>query len=683
VLATSREPLDVPGERSWRVPSLRLPDPERAHTLEELEAFPAIQLFRDRAVAVNPGLALSEDNAQSIARICFRLDGLPLAIELAAARTRVLAPAQIEARLADALTLLATAPRGALTRQQTLEATLRWSHDLLEEQERILFRRLGVFAGSFGLEAVESVCSGTGLEPAEVVDVLGRLIDKSLVLAVERPGGYRYRLLETIRQYARQQLRGSLEERELEERHRSWCLAFVLATDPQLPGGPAELPVETIEFEHDNLRAALGSALERDPQAALELAMHVAPFWMARSHFTEGSRWVQAALERAPEPTAARAGALEAASGFDVRRGRWGYDAPVQEAVRIRRRLGDPAALGHALEQLATLRWTSGQIRAAEQLLDEAAVLAQEHSLPSLAAGVRNCRGLVSYGRADYGAAQSSFDEVRRLLAEAPRNGGVAFWPVAPGMLTIDELGNGRPRLFFEDTLVLFRRVEADRGSAYAALNLAAAARSAGAIDTAREAIDDALNRFRRLHDRVGTATALCALGNLKRTAGEFDLARQYLEESLALRQELGDGRGIRTALSGLGVAAGRAGAMAEARELILRAQHMAERTDDGTVAAYMPLHLGNLELDHGSPELAAQLLADAAPKVEAVMVARGSAWTWVTLAEASIRIAERDQAARAAATARKQLEALGERGGLARVASLDALIADGRLIPS
>jgi len=274
VLATSREPLRVGGEVTWRTPSLALPDLQALPPLARLAELESIRLFVERACDAAPWFVLDATTAPAVAEICVRLDGMPLALELAAARTSALAPAQIASRLDDALRVLGRGSRTAVTRQQTLHATLAWSHDLLDEQERVLFRRLAVFAGSMSLEAVEHVCGGDGLD---VVDLLSRLVDKSLVQADQADGTVRYRLLETIRQFADQRLRDAGERAARVRAHRDWYLAVAAAHDPERAVGVVNDTPQALDAEHDNLRAALASGLADDPAEALRLAVSLWP----------------------------------------------------------------------------------------------------------------------------------------------------------------------------------------------------------------------------------------------------------------------------------------------------------------------------------------------------------------------------------------------------------------------
>jgi predicted ATPase len=227
VLATSREPLGLEGEVTWRVPSLGLP-PAQLDEPAGVEQYDAVRLFVDRAIQARPNFRVDNDNAPAVAQICHRLDGIPLAIELAAARTRSLPPERIASELDDRFRLLAGGSRVALPRQQTLFASVDWSHELLDPVERTVLRRLAVFAGGFGLDAAEAVVAAELVAAYDVLGVLARLVDKSLVQAEESSGGTaRYRLLETIRQYALDRLREAGETASARDRHLAWAVAFV------------------------------------------------------------------------------------------------------------------------------------------------------------------------------------------------------------------------------------------------------------------------------------------------------------------------------------------------------------------------------------------------------------------------------------------------------------------------
>ena len=345
----------------------------------ELAAYESIRLFCERASDVASSFALGEDNAGAVAEICSRLDGMPLALELAAARVGALSPAQIAERLGDSLAVLTAGSRSALDRQQTLRATLSWSHALLTGAERALFRRLAVFAGSFRWRATEEVAAGAGVEERQVADLLGRLVDKSLVVAEEDADGYRYRLLEPMRQYARERLAEAGEAMTVEARHLAFSLELARAADPEGAEAGPLVALDRLEADHDNLRAALAWALRHEPEQALRLAVHMWPMWMAGSHFQEGSRWLAAALAAAPAPTELRAEALRAACGLEIRLGRTGGLSELgTERVAIFRALGDRRAVAHALDEVGVYEYMAGRYDRAERLYAQSRALGEE-----------------------------------------------------------------------------------------------------------------------------------------------------------------------------------------------------------------------------------------------------------------------------------------------------------------
>jgi predicted ATPase/DNA-binding XRE family transcriptional regulator len=286
VLATSREALGLTAEVAWRVPSLRVPDAQRQLTVSALSANPAVQLLVERASAVEPRFALTERNSSAIAQICRRLDGIPLALELAAARATALTPQQIAARLDQRFRLLTGGSRAALPRQQTLRATLDWSYDLLTESERLLLNRLAVFAGGWSLEAAEVVCADERIASGDVLDVLAQLVSKSLVQADESGDeSKRFRLLETVRQYARERLVASTEAESVHGRHADYFLAVGEAVHaerlmPHTWVPPTAEQLDELEREHDNLRAALRWWIElQDVERAIKQATGLSCLW--------------------------------------------------------------------------------------------------------------------------------------------------------------------------------------------------------------------------------------------------------------------------------------------------------------------------------------------------------------------------------------------------------------------
>jgi len=384
ILATSIEALGLFNETTWQVPSLPLPEMQGPLSLKELQEFASIELFDERAGKAKSGFALDERNASSIAQICRRLDGIPLAIELAAARIKVLSVDEIAARLDDRFSLLTAGSRTAIPRHQTLRATIDWSYDLLTEPERVLLRRLSVFAGGFTLKAAEAVCS-QGMKRSDILDLLGRLVDKSFVIveADSKISETHYRLLETIRQYALEKLMGTEEVREVRDQHLEFYLSMAEKSESNIFSNDSAAWFTQLDREIDNIRAAMEwSTNSGKAGAALQMAGSLVYFWFA--HGPVGSEWhdrVQQALARSEgkERTLARAKALNGI-GFMY----WADIYPIdrhpelEEALSIGRELGDPWNTATALRNLGLLENIRGNYPEARALLEQSLLIWRE-----------------------------------------------------------------------------------------------------------------------------------------------------------------------------------------------------------------------------------------------------------------------------------------------------------------
>jgi predicted ATPase/DNA-binding SARP family transcriptional activator len=664
VLATSREPLRVGGEVTWRTPSLALPDLQDLPPLDRLAELESVRLFVERAHDAAPGFTLDATTAPAVAEICVRLDGMPLALELAAARTSALAPAQIAARLDDALHLLGRGSRAAVTRQQTLHATLAWSYDLLDEDERTLFRRLAVFAGSMSLEAVEHIGGGAGLD---VVDLLSRLVDKSLVQADHAEGTARYRLLETIRQFADQRLHEAGERAARVRAHRDWYVAFAAAHDPERAVGVVNDTPQALDVEHDNLRAALSSGLADDPAAALRLAVSLWRFWLARGHFAEGSRWLEATLAAAPERTPLRARALLATAAMQVRRG--DLTAPVRdlavEAAAIMREAADDQALAQTLQLTGLLAWVEdGAWEHAVELVEEGRSLAATAGATGLVANATHLLGVIALLRGATQDAGAYLNETLGLLERLPTDLPPFFSAVTPGWFW--ELGpGGQPRLPFTETVLLYRRVGTGQAVACTLSNLAYATRLEGDPARARTLVEQSLLTFRRLGDLHGEGLALCHLANLHRLAGELAEAGELLERSLEIRRRLGDRRGVGLTVVNQGLVAAATGDLERADRLLREAFLLFEETGDGPGRWGALLDLGLVLLDAGEEDRARRVLRQWRELPLIPWSFRPRAWTLLTLAALERRAGDQTAAAACVEEARRRFVALGDLAGL------------------
>jgi non-specific serine/threonine protein kinase len=552
VLATSRERLDIPGESTYRVPSLALPD-EEERTVGRLAGFEAVRLFVERARLVEPGFALTEGNAPAVAELCRRLDGLPLALELAAARVRLLSVEQIVARLNDRFRLLTGGGRTASARQQTLRAALDWSHDLLSAPERALLRRLSVFTGGFTLEAVEAVCAGAGLEGAQVLDLLAQLVDKSLVIVETAVPSARYRLLETIWEYCRERAIEADEVAWLRERHRAWFLGLAEEAERRARGAEQVAWLDRLEAEYDNLQTALGWR-DQDDAPRLRLAAALWRFWEVRGRVREGRAWLEGILgETGQAPPAARARALNAAGNLARDLGDYARAAEHHaEALRLRRALGDTRGIAGSLNNLGTIDHDRGRYPAAAGRFAEALPVWREAGDPEGLALSLNNLGRARRFQGDFAGAAALARESLDLLQALGNawRASQALNSLANGAHYQGDLAGARP--LYEESLRLRRQVGDRHGIAMSTNSLALLSGLAGDLGTARRLAEEGLALRRDLGDRRGIGGSLWTLARLALWARDLEGAAHLARESLAIRAQLEDRLGIVTCLEAL-----------------------------------------------------------------------------------------------------------------------------------
>jgi non-specific serine/threonine protein kinase len=427
VLATSREPFQIAGERAWPVPPLAMPDPARMPRAGDLLLYDAVQLFVERAGAARSGFVAGDAELQIIAAICAAVDGLPLAVELAAAWARALSVAEIAARLTARLQLLVSSDRGAPPRHLSLRATLDWSHALLDADERTLFRRLAVFVGGFTLGAAENVAAGEGLDQGAVLPLLAQLVDHSLVAVEATAGETRYRMLETIREYALLRLDEAMEAPAARARHLAWCLAVTEAAQGLLRG---ELH-ETLSPWHDNLRAALGFSLDpgcRGYEAqGLALALQTARFWELCGHLSEGRRWLAAALARNHTPSFARARAQWMAGNLAKAQGDLGEaEACYQASLLWFQEHQDTPRVASLLKNLGNLALERGDYEVARYFYEEALALIGADATPVALGSVHNNLGELATLTGDYARAARLFEQSLAYYGQAGDRWAVA-----------------------------------------------------------------------------------------------------------------------------------------------------------------------------------------------------------------------------------------------------------------
>jgi predicted ATPase/DNA-binding SARP family transcriptional activator len=489
LLATSREALGVASERAWLVSSLSFPDPDDESGLEQLVGFEAVQLFIARAQDVLPSFRLTRANGECVARICHRLDGIPLAIELAAARVKVLTPEQIIERLDDAFALLTSSRRTALPRHRTLRATIDWSYDLLSPPERLLLGRLSVFTGGFTLEAAENVCSHDGLQSCEVLDLLARLVDRSLVMMRERDGAARYHLLETVRQYALVQLDAAGEAEAMQHRHAHCFLAFAEIAEPHLFAGAGNPRwVVLVDDELGNLRAASEWFLSegRDVEAALRLLTAIHWYWFARGRFTEGRTRLEAAISTSSDAApVVRAKARSALAMNAIWQGdHTSVPALLADAIAWLRELNEDHVLAYALTSLGWSRIGEDPSEA-NAILREAVRLSRTGEPSVMTAVALYWAGFAAQAAGDGEAARDALDEAIAIGRQLEHKPGIAHPLTGRGRVAILQGDHAMASSCLAEALRLHRQTE-DRWGAIQALDgLARVAHAAGAHDRA------------------------------------------------------------------------------------------------------------------------------------------------------------------------------------------------------
>ncbi len=509
VLATSREPLGVSGEVNRAVPPLSVPDAANGEsdgeaTVESLTRYEAIRLFLDRARLRLPDFELTGENAGAVTRVCRKLEGLPLAIELATARMGALAVEQVAQRLEASLDVLKGNIRSAAPRQQTLRATLDWSHDLLSEDERAMFRKLWVFAGGWTLEAAEAVCSGAGIAESDVLDLLGALVDKSLVVAgVATIGAVRYRMLGPIRQYAGEKLNESGEADEVQGRHTEFFLALAEEAEPELKGPRQVVWLDRLETEHDNLRSALFWALGREVDSGPQMAGALSLFWYTRGYLGEGRRYLEAVAGSAAVPTIVRAKALDGLGWIaepqgDYERARVAYE----ESLELYRSSNDTRGVANVLGDLGSLALDRGDYEEATSLLEESLTLHRELGSKEDVIGILDSLGVLASAKGDREQSISFFSEA---LALSRGTGNVRRNATSLGNLGITMLMNGDPEqamVLLEESLTLFQELGDSSNIAIGLMYSALAALTQGDHERVKSLSQESLKLLQKAEDK-------------------------------------------------------------------------------------------------------------------------------------------------------------------------------------
>ena len=550
ILATSREALGITGEAAYHVPSLHTPNPAHYPSLDKLEKVDSIRLFVERAATAKPGFTLTQDNAAFLAQICYRLDGIPLALELAASRVKVLSSEQIASRLDDRFRLLTGGSRTALPRQQTLRAMMDWSYSLLSEPEKTLFRRLAVFVGGWTLEAAESVC-GEGSSGFDVLDLLARLVDKSLIFIEESTGEIRYHRLETIRQYSREKFFETDEVETVRDRHLDFFVQFAELVDENLKGGEQIVWQNRMAAEQDNLRTALEWGLSRNPDSALRIAGAANLFWTAGGYSAEGFDWTKRALERVekiPEPTditveqrlAARARALRGLARLYLSLGdNASAKRAAEESVALYRQSQDRRGLSFALVVLAyPLEFLGERVRAEAILRESNAIARAEGDVYLICRSLNILARVIVDLHHDLDLSQRYVEESLRLAKEAGlRNQEAQAWEIL-GIIAMHAKNYAAARAHLKESVRAYQEVGATFNVILEKSNLAHLERQLGNYDSALEYYRETIVAFRDIAQMGAVSHQLECFGFIALAQDQGERALQLLGAASALREK-------------------------------------------------------------------------------------------------------------------------------------------------
>ena len=583
ILASSREALGVKGEVSYPVPSLSLPDVKHLPTIEQLSQYEAVRLFIDRALLVAPHFDVNKDNAPFIAQICFRLDGIPLAIELAAARVKMLSVEQISKRLDDRFRLLTGGARTALPRQQTLRALIDWSYDILSDNERLLLQRLSVFAGGWTLEAAEDVCAGDGIESYEVLDLLTQLINKSLVVVIEQSqsGETRYRMLETVRQYAREKLLEAGGSEIIRQRHLAYFVKLVKQAEPELYRSNQAFWLNKLDDELDNLRMAMEWALTIDTESGLRIAALPWRWWDMHGYFRELGEWLSQFLERHDVADSLHAQALFCYSGCLIRQGNFTEAFLIAEqSLQMALTLSDKQAEAHSLQLLGGLTAIQGKVEEGILILEQSLDLyralgykiGQANVLSALATNTNNreraaafvrenlqinrelgnlsgiADGLTTLARltiwsGDFSSPAAWLEEALSIVRQVSDQTTEQYTLMIYGILAYWQGNYPQAHAYHKELIQLSERIGNHFNDLWAYVFMAYTLLRQGAIGQARELFEECIQRAYKADWRINLVFAVEGIASLNVNQGQSERALRLFAWTDTMRDEIGDQR--------------------------------------------------------------------------------------------------------------------------------------------
>ncbi len=554
VLATSRVPLRIRGEHEFPLPPLAIPDLKHIPSLEVLSQYGAVHLFIERAIAVKPDFAVTDSNAPEVAEICSRLDGLPLAIELAAARIRTMPPSAILGQMEKRLRFLTGGARDLPARQQTLRGAIAWSYDLLHEEEGKLFRRISVFLGGCSMKAAEAVCNAD--RTVDIMNGVESLVAKNL-LRIEVNGESRIVMLETIREYALERLAASDEVADVQGRHANFFVELSVNTESAISGPDETSQMQRLDRELGNLRATLSYLREHnEAEKALRMGGALRRFWLMRGYVSEGRMWLAAALAipTTSKRTKVRARAILAeATLAHVQGDLKAAETLDEEGLSMARDLGDPKAVADSLTQLGDIASGEGNMAKARALHEESLTIGRRANDKTIIEYATRQVGWVAFVQGDFATARASFEEGLAIAREIGDKREVAAALNALGRIAwLCNRDYTSARGLHTEALKLFRELEDTLSIAFLLKDLGELASREGDLPTAQSLCEDSLAISRECGYKIGIGDAVIILGSVAHQRGDYEQAKALSRESLVLSSEAHDKYRIAGALESL-----------------------------------------------------------------------------------------------------------------------------------
>jgi len=514
IIATSREALRCSGEMTHRVLSLDTPDPRKKISIEQLSQYDSVSLFLERASAVNSNFKITKENSLALAGICSQLDGIPLAIELAAARVKVLSVEKINERLNDRFKLLTGGKRTSLPRQQTLKALIDWSYDLLSEKEKMLWGRLSIYSDGWTLESAEEICSDDKIETDEIMEIMYNLNEKSVVIFNEEKD--RYRMLETIRQYGEEKLKETHEEEIFENKHFEYFKNFVLKTEPKMFGAEMQKNMEKISQDYGNIETALNRTLKNnDIENGMEIAASLGNYWQIQGNFFEGSSRLESLIESTK-----------------------GIKTPV---------------LGKVLNTAGIFTRILGEYEKAENLINNSLEINREYGNDNEVSNSLNSMGNLNLDKGENENAINNFEESIKIYNETGNKKGLADSINDLARVFLNKGENEKAEKLFKESLAIMRGIGYKPGISTSITNLGVVALNKGDLENAGKLFEESLEIRKETGDKLGISKLLNNLGTISKSKKEFTKSREFYEKSLSIRREIGDKIGIAALLYNIG----------------------------------------------------------------------------------------------------------------------------------